>query len=131
MGFNTLSEEELRVAYNNDTKMPFTGSLLDNKPAGTFFDPVAGSALFRSGTKLKSGTGLPSFFEPVEGAVTLHCADSLDVRRIEVRSTSSRIHLGHVFDDGPPPTGTSAESRIHLLSASGSANGAFVAFAVP
>ena len=105
LGFSTLSEEEIRIAYKNGTERPFTGSLLDNKAEGTYVDPVSGTPLFRSGSKFKSGTGWPSFFQPIEGAVTLHPDNEYGMSRTEVRSASSGIHLGHVFDDGPPPTG--------------------------
>jgi len=66
---------------------------------------VSGAPLFRSGSKFKSGTGWPSFFQPIEGAVKLYPDDEYGMNRTEVRSASSGIHLGHVFDDGPPPTG--------------------------
>jgi peptide methionine sulfoxide reductase msrA/msrB len=105
LGLSTLSEEEIRIAYKNGTERPFTGSLLDNQAEGTYVDPVSGTPLFRSGSKFKSGTGWPSFFQPIEGAVTLHPDDEYGISRTEVRSASSGIHLGHVFDDGPPPTG--------------------------
>ena len=70
LGYNTLSEEARKIAYKNGTERAFTGSLLDNKRAGTYVDPVTGEPLFRSDAKFKSGTGWPSFFQPVEGGVT-------------------------------------------------------------
>jgi peptide methionine sulfoxide reductase msrA/msrB len=105
LGLSILSEDEIRVAYQNGTERPFTGSLLDNKQQGSYVDPVTGAPLFRSGSKFDSGSGWPSFFQPVQGAVTLHQDGSFGMRRVEVRSASSGIHLGHVFDDGPAPTG--------------------------
>jgi peptide methionine sulfoxide reductase msrA/msrB len=105
LGYSTLSDEEIRIAYKDGTEPAFSGSLLDNKRSGTYVDPVTGEPLFRSDTKFTSGTGWPSFFQPVEGAVTLHEDNGLFSRRVEVRSASSGIHLGHVFSDGPPPTG--------------------------
>jgi peptide methionine sulfoxide reductase msrA/msrB len=104
LGFRLLTPEQRRIAFEQGTERAFTGSHLDEKRAGTFVDPITGAPLFRSDTKFDSGTGWPSFFNPVEGAITLHEDDSHGMRRVEVRSASSGIHLGHVFDDGPPPT---------------------------
>lgn len=104
LGFRLLTPEQQRIAFEQGTERPFTGSNLDEKRAGTFVDPVSGVALFRSDSKFDSGTGWPSFFNPLDGAVTLHEDDSAGMKRVEVRSASSGIHLGHVFDDGPPPT---------------------------
>lgn len=101
----TLSAEAFEIAYEQGTEAPFSGSLLDNRRPGTYVDPITGAPLFRSDAKFKSGTGWPSFFQPIEGAVTMHPDHSHGMRRTEVRSASSGIHLGHVFDDGPPPTG--------------------------
>jgi len=104
LGFQLLTPEQRRIAFEQGTERPFTGSNLDEHRPGTFVDPITGAPLFRSGTKFESGTGWPSFFEPVEGAVTLVEDNSHGMRRVEVRSASSGIHLGHVFDDGPAPT---------------------------
>ncbi|MEW6765035.1 MAG: peptide-methionine (S)-S-oxide reductase MsrA [Pseudomonadota bacterium] len=105
LGFQLLTPEQQKIAFEQGTERPFTGSHLDEKRPGMFVDPITGAPLFRSDTKFNSGTGWPSFFNPVEGAITLHEDNSLGMRRVEVRSASSGIHLGHVFDDGPPPTG--------------------------
>lgn len=105
LGHNTLNGEALDIAYGKGTERAFTGSLLDNQVQGTYVDPVTGDPLFRSDSKFKSGTGWPSFFQPVAGAITLHDDNEFGMHRVEVRSASSGIHLGHVFDDGPPPTG--------------------------
>ena len=100
-GFQSLTDKQKQIAYNKGTERPFTGGLLDEKRSGTYVDPVTGVALFRSDTKFNSGTGWPSFFDPLPSAVILKPeADG----RTEVISASSGIHLGHVFDDGPPPT---------------------------
>ncbi len=104
LGYRLLTPEQRRIAFEQGTERPFTGSNLDEKRAGVFVDPVSGVPLFRSNTKFESGTGWPSFFEPLPGAVTLHADDTYGMHRVEVRSASSGIHLGHVFDDGPPPT---------------------------
>lgn len=105
LGFRVLTPEQQRIAFEQGTEPAFTGSHLDEKRPGVFVDPITGAPLFRSDTKFESGTGWPSFFSPVEGAITLHEDTSHGMRRVEVRSASSGIHLGHVFDDGPPPSG--------------------------
>jgi peptide methionine sulfoxide reductase msrA/msrB len=105
LGFQLLTPEQRHIAFEEGTEPAFTGSNLDEHRAGTFVDPVTGAALFRSDTKFESGTGWPSFFNPVPGALTLHEDTAFGMKRVEVRSASSGIHLGHVFDDGPPPTG--------------------------
>ena len=100
-GFQSLTDKQKKIAYSKGTEMPFTGGLLDEKRSGTYVDPVTGVPLFRSDTKFNSGTGWPSFFDPLPNAVILKPeADG----RTEVISASSGVHLGHVFDDGPPPT---------------------------
>lgn len=105
LGLATLDPDARRIAFESGTERPFTGSLLDNKQSGYYVDPVTGVRLFRSDAKFDSRSGWPSFFQPLEGAVTLHPDAAHGMQRIEVRSKSSGIHLGHVFDDGPPPTG--------------------------
>jgi len=105
LGFQILTPEQQRIAFEQGTERRFTGSHLDEKRPGVFVDPITGAPLFRSDAKFESGTGWPSFFNPVDGAITLHEDSSHGMYRIEVRSASSGIHLGHVFEDGPPPTG--------------------------
>ncbi|MBN9132102.1 MAG: peptide-methionine (S)-S-oxide reductase MsrA [Nitrosospira multiformis] len=104
LGFQLLSPEQQKIAFKRGTELPFTASNLDEKRPGKFVDPVTGAILFYSKSKFESGTGWPSFFEPVEGAVTLHEDNSHGMKRVEVRSASSGIHLGHLFHDGPPPS---------------------------
>jgi peptide methionine sulfoxide reductase msrA/msrB len=104
LGFRLLTEDQRKIAFESGTERPFTGSHLDETRPGTFVDPITGAPLFRSDTKFDSGTGWPSFFQPLPGAVTYHGDLSLYGVRTEVRSASSGIHLGHVFEDGPPPT---------------------------
>jgi len=104
LGFQLLSPEQQKIAFKRGTELPFTASNLDEKRPGRFVDPVTGATLFYSKSKFESGTGWPSFFEPVEGAVTLHEDNSHGMKRVEVRSASSGIHLGHLFHDGPPPS---------------------------
>lgn len=104
LGFQLLTPAQQKIAFEQGTERAFTGSHLDEKRPGTFVDPISGAPLFRSDTKFESGTGWPSFFNPVPGAITLHEDNAFGMKRVEVRSASSGIHLGHVFDDGPPPT---------------------------
>lgn len=105
LGVQTLSPEQRKIAFEKGTELPFSGSNLDNHAAGYYVDPVSGERLFRSDKKFNSGTGWPSFFDPLPGALILKEDTSHGARRTEVLSASSGIHLGHVFDDGPPPTG--------------------------
>ncbi|CAK0741088.1 peptide methionine sulfoxide reductase msrA/msrB [Gammaproteobacteria bacterium] len=105
LGFHLLTPEQQKIAFEQGTERPGTGSHLDEKRPGTFVDPITGAPLFRSDTKFNSGTGWPSFFSPLSGALTEHVDTAHGIRRVEVRSASSGIHLGHVFNDGPPPTG--------------------------
>ena len=105
LGFHLLTPAQQKIAYEQSTERPGTGSNLDEKRPGTFVDPITGAPLFRSDAKFDSGTGWPSFFSPLPGALTEHVDVLHGMRRVEVRSASSGIHLGHVFDDGPPPTG--------------------------
>ncbi|SDX15311.1 peptide-methionine (S)-S-oxide reductase MsrA [Nitrosomonas communis] len=104
LGFQLLSPEQQKIAFEQGTEPPFTATILDEKRPGKFIDPVTGATLFLSQTKFDSKTGWPSFFDPIEGSVTLHEDNSHGMKRIEVRSASSGIHLGHVFNDGPPPS---------------------------
>jgi len=104
LGQQLLTPEQRRIAFESGTERPFTGAHLNEKRAGAFVDPITGAPLFRSDTKFESGTGWPSFFTPLPGSVTYHEDSSHGMRRTEVRSASSGIHLGHVFNDGPPPT---------------------------
>jgi peptide methionine sulfoxide reductase msrA/msrB len=104
LGFQLLSPEQQKIAFEQGTEPPFTATILDEKRPGKFVDPVTGATLFLSQTKFDSKTGWPSFFDPIEGSVTLHEDHSHGMKRIEVRSASSGIHLGHVFNDGPPPS---------------------------
>lgn len=104
LGFQLLSPEQQKIAFQQGTEPPFTASNLDEKRPGKFVDPITGATLFLSKAKFDSKTGWPSFFDPIEGAVTLHEDHTHGMQRIEVRSASSGIHLGHVFGDGPAPS---------------------------
>lgn len=105
LGQQLLTPQQRKIAFEKGTEIPYTGSNLDEQRSGTYVDPVSGAPLFRSGTKFHSGTGWPSFFDPIPGATIEREDDSDGMVRTEVISASSGIHLGHVFDDGPPPTG--------------------------
>ena len=100
-----LSKPAFNIAYSQDTEPRFSSPLLEDHSAGLYTDPITGSPLFLSHWKFESSSGWPSFVDAVEGALSFHQDNSLGMRRVEVRSTSSGIHLGHLFDDGPPPTG--------------------------
>ncbi|SDY82889.1 peptide-methionine (S)-S-oxide reductase MsrA [Nitrosomonas sp. Nm33] len=104
LGFQLLSPEQQKIAFEQGTEPPFTANNLDEKRPGKFVDPITGATLFLSQTKFDSKSGWPSFIDPVEGSVTLHEDNSHGMKRIEVRSASSGIHLGHVFNDGPAPS---------------------------
>jgi peptide-methionine (R)-S-oxide reductase len=101
-----LTPEEFDVLRRHGTERPWTGCLLGTGEAGTYVCVGCGNPLFRSGGKFESGTGWPSFTEPVSPvAVTEHVDGSYGMRRTEVRCARCDGHLGHVFPDGPPPTG--------------------------
>lgn len=101
-----LSDFEYHVLREKGTERPFSGELYDEKRSGTYYSAATGQPLFSSEAKYKSGTGWPSFYEPVsEDAVKLIEDTSLGMRRVEVVDSSSGSHLGHVFKDGPAPTG--------------------------
>ena len=99
---SNLSDEQFRVTQNNGTEMPFSGEYVENKEAGIYVDIVSGEPLFASFDKFDSGTGWPSFTQPiVDGHVVEVADDSHGMHRVEVRSKSGDSHLGHVFPDGP------------------------------
>lgn len=100
-----LTPAQFRVLREHDTEPPFSSPLNDEKRAGTFHCAGCGQALFSSETKYDSGTGWPSFWRPIEGAVGTRPDRSLFMTRTEVHCSRCGGHLGHVFEDGPPPTG--------------------------
>jgi peptide methionine sulfoxide reductase msrA/msrB len=101
-----LSPEAYRITQKADTERPFCGNLLDNKLDGVYCCVVCGLPLFTSEHKFKSGTGWPSFFREFDPAhVAREKDESHGMVRIEINCARCAAHLGHVFDDGPPPTG--------------------------
>ncbi|MFW6369414.1 MAG: peptide-methionine (R)-S-oxide reductase MsrB [Myxococcota bacterium] len=101
-----LSAEEYRVLRKKGTEPPGSGCLLHTKEAVTYVCAACGNPLFESGGKFESGTGWPSFTRPISAdAVTEHADRSFGMTRTEVRCARCDSHLGHVFPDGPPPTG--------------------------
>ena len=102
----SLSAEERRVLLEHGTERPFCGLLLDQKEEGIYSCRLCGLPLFRSGAKFESGTGWPSFTQPFDQDHIACVEDrSYGMRRVEIRCKRCRGHLGHVFEDGPPPTG--------------------------
>jgi peptide-methionine (R)-S-oxide reductase len=101
-----LNKESVNVCFYKGTEAPFTGKYWDNHEKGTYRCVVCETPLFTSDTKFESGTGWPSFFQPVsQGAVKAGADRSLGMVRTEVSCSNCGVHLGHVFDDGPRPTG--------------------------
>ena len=100
-----LTAEQFQVARGKGTERPFCGTLLDNKRAGVYSCVCCGLPLFESGSKFNSGTGWPSFFQPIadENVIT-HTDRSYGMTRVEILCARCDCHLGHVFPDGPPPT---------------------------
>ena len=100
-----LTADEYRIARNKGTEAPFCGTLLDNKRAGIYSCVCCRLPLFSSDAKFDSGTGWPSFFAPIaDENVAVHVDRSYGMVRTEILCARCDAHLGHVFDDGPPPT---------------------------
>lgn len=101
-----LTPEEYEVLRGHGTERPHTGCFVKTKEAGLYVCRACGHPLFRSGEKFESGTGWPSFTQPATTEALMEVQDhSFGMVRTEVRCNRCESHLGHVFPDGPPPTG--------------------------
>ena len=102
----SLSPLQYEVTQKDATERPFQNEYWNNHKEGIYVDIVSGEPLFSSLDKFESGTGWPSFTKPLEPGNIVEKEDrTLFMKRVEVRSKHANSHLGHVFDDGPPPTG--------------------------
>ncbi len=101
-----LTPTQYQVACECGTEPPFDNPYWDHKEEGVYIDVISGKPLFSSKAKFDSGTGWPSFFEPIDPEEVIEIEDiTHGMKRVEVRSRTGDAHLGHVFPDGPPPTG--------------------------
>ena len=101
-----LTSEQYHVACESGTEPPFRNAYWNNHEAGIYVDVISGEPLFASVNKFDSGTGWPSFWQPLKKEAIRDLSDTtLGMVRDEVRSAKSDAHLGHVFNDGPQPTG--------------------------
>ena len=101
-----LSPDRYRVLREAGTEAPFSGALLHNKDTGTYKCAACGRDLFASDVKFDSGSGWPSFYDPIDETAVEYVPDNRGgTQRTEVRCGKCGSHLGHVFDDGPQPTG--------------------------
>ena len=101
-----LKPEQYEICRNKGTEPPFSGEYLNAKTTGTYHCLCCGNALFHSGSKFDSGTGWPSFWDPINvQSVSTQEDSSMSVVRTEVLCNQCDSHLGHVFEDGPQPTG--------------------------
>lgn len=101
-----LTPEQYRITRQHGTERPFTGAFANHHEDGMYTCVCCGAPLFSSATKFESGTGWPSFWTPAESApVGTSVDDSWLMQRVEVHCENCGAHLGHVFDDGPRPTG--------------------------
>ena len=102
---NHLTDEEYEVTQNCGTEAPFSGKYLNEKSDGTYHCKVCDTGLFNSNTKYDSGTGWPSFFDEIPDSILTKEDKSHGMIRTEILCKKCGSHLGHLFDDGPQPTG--------------------------
>ena len=102
---NHLSQEQFEVTQNCGTEPPFSGELLYEKREGIYSCVVCDFSLFESVTKFESGTGWPSFYDALNDTITTKEDLSYGMKRVEISCRNCNAHLGHVFPDGPRPTG--------------------------
>jgi len=101
-----LTPKQYSILREKGTELPFTGNYLKNKEKGAYVCAACGNPLFSSETKFDSGSGWPSFYDVIsKGNVNLSQDNSIGMKRIEVTCSKCGSHLGHLFDDGPKPTG--------------------------
>ena len=101
-----LNELQFMVTQQNGTERAFNNEYWDNHQAGIYVDVVSGEPLFSSKDKFESGTGWPSFIKPIDPKyINKEEDNTFGMKRVEVRSKIADSHLGHIFDDGPDPTG--------------------------
>jgi len=101
-----LPSEVYNIARLKGTEHPWTSKYEDFKEIGTYYCAACGNALFKSDTKFESGCGWPSFYQPISKGSIIYAPDNtLGMQRTEVMCGRCKAHLGHVFEDGPPPTG--------------------------
>lgn len=101
-----LSPDVFYIARLKGTERPWTSKFENFKETGTYYCAACGNALFKSDTKFESGCGWPSFYEPISKSSIIYTPDHTHgMERTEVQCGRCKAHLGHVFDDGPPPTG--------------------------
>jgi|TARA_B110000914_G_scaffold221391_1_gene233095 peptide-methionine (R)-S-oxide reductase len=102
---NHLTEEQIQVTQFCGTEAPFSGELLNEKRNGVYKCAVCNELLFSSSTKYESGSGWPSFFDAIEEKIEAKEDTSMGMKRTEILCKNCSSHLGHVFPDGPKPTG--------------------------
>ena len=101
-----LVPEVYNIARQKGTERPWNSKFETSKEIGTYYCAVCGNSLFKSDTKFESGCGWPSFYEPISKASIIYTPDNAHgMNRTEVQCGRCKSHLGHVFEDGPPPTG--------------------------